>query len=241
MRLNLWISTLAVVAIPVAFVGCDKLNMGKPKLETDKQKASYALGQLIGQDMKNKGVELDMKTFSASMDSAIQGKENLLSQEDMQKALMSLREASQKKMAANQEESMKKDQAEAEKNLAEAKAFMEKNKSADGVKVTASGLQYKIKDAGKGKAPSSKSTVSVVYRGTLGLNGEEFDKSGDSPVEFPLNQVIPAWTEGLQLLKPGGKMTLFVPPELGYGPRRMGKIPPNSVLVFDVELKAIKK
>lgn len=234
------------ILVTLGLAGCDKSVLekvpgfsGKPALKTDQEKSSYALGQLIGQDMKNKGVDLNMKIFAQSMESALQGKENQLSQEDMQKALMSLREVSQKKMMAQKEQDDKKDAAEAEKNLVEAKAFLEKNKSAEGVKTTATGLQYKISDAGKGTGPKATSVVSVHYRGSL-INGQEFDKSGEQPVEFPLNQVIPAWTEGLQLLKPGGKMTLYVPPELGYGARRMDKIPPNSVLVFDVELKEVK-
>lgn len=121
--------------------------------------------------------------------------------------------------------------------------FLEKNKRAEGVQVTASGLQYKFLQQGDGKIhPSAVDKVKVHYHGTL-IDGMVFDSSVErgTPISFGLNQVIRGWTEGLQLMKEGDKIRLFIPSELAYGNRAAGKIPPNSVLIFDVELLAIEQ
>jgi FKBP-type peptidyl-prolyl cis-trans isomerase len=132
---------------------------------------------------------------------------------------------------------MKKQQEAAESNAAEGKAFLEKNKSAEGVKTTASGLQYIVVQEGTGKTPGLNDTVKANYTGTL-INGTKFDSSVDrgQPAEFPVSGVIKGWTEALQMMKVGGKVKLFIPPELGYGASARPGIPANSVLVFDVEL-----
>lgn len=118
-------------------------------------------------------------------------------------------------------------------------AFLAKNKSAPGVKTTASGLQYKVDKAGTGKTPKSTDVVTVTYEGRL-LDGTVFDstdKHGGQPAQFPLNQVIPGWTEGLMLMKEGGENTLYIPANLAYGTQGMeGAIPPNSTLIFKVKL-----
>ena len=116
--------------------------------------------------------------------------------------------------------------------------FLAENAKKEGVKTTASGLQYKITQQGNGKQPTAQSVVKVHYTGKL-LDGKVFDSSVDrgQPVEFPLNQVIPGWTEGLQLMKEGSKATLYIPAQLAYGEQGVpGTIPPNSTLIFDVEL-----
>ena len=121
----------------------------------------------------------------------------------------------------------------AEKN----KAFLEANAKKEGVKVTASGLQYRVLKAGTGKQPGPTSKVTVHYTGKL-INGKTFDSSeGGDPVTFPLNRVISGWTEGLQLMKEGEKAELVIPSDLGYGERGApGAIPPSQALVFEVEL-----
>jgi len=133
----------------------------------------------------------------------------------------------------NPEEAAMATELSAEKN----KAFLEANAKKDGVKVTASGLQYKVLKEGSGKQPGPTSKVTVHYTGKL-INGKTFDSSvGGDPISFPLNRVIPGWTEGLQLMKEGEKVELVIPSELGYGERGApGAIPPAQALVFEVEL-----
>lgn len=216
------ILALTAVTVGLVFVGCEK----KPKLDTDLQKASYAIGQQIGQNLKNQNIEFDSDTLAISIVEAAKGKEARLKPEEMQAALMKLQEGINKKQ-----------QEVAEKTAAEGKAFLEKNKTAEGIKVTASGLQYQILTEGKGKKPTDKDTVKVHYKGTL-LNGQQFDSSIDrgQPAEFPVNAVIKGWSEALQLFPVGTKAKLFIPPELAYGATPRPGIPASSVLVFEVEL-----
>lgn len=122
------------------------------------------------------------------------------------------------------------------------KAFLAENAGKPGVMQTASGLQYKLLEPGTGKTPKATDTVLVNYRGTF-LNGKEFDSSykRNAPIEFPLNAVIPGWTEGVQLLKEGGKIQLFIPPNLAYGSRGAGgAIGPDETLIFEVELLKVR-
>lgn len=142
----------------------------------------------------------------------------------------------------NQSESIEQSGAAAQDTgdgAAAGKAFLAKNKTAPGVKTTASGLQYKVNKAGTGKTPRSTDTVTVTYEGRL-LDGTVFDsteKHGGEPAQFPLNQVIPGWTEGLMLMKEGGNYTFYIPAELAYGEQGVqGAIPPNSTLIFNVKL-----
>lgn len=126
--------------------------------------------------------------------------------------------------------------------LEKGRAFLKENAEKPGVEQTATGLQYLIETPGEGDHPKPTDTVRVHYRGTL-LDGTEFDSSHSrgEPAEFPLNRVIPGWTEGLQLVKPGGKVKLFIPSELAYGPRGAGGvIGPDETLIFDVELLEIR-
>jgi len=218
MKRHLIVAAGALAVIVVA--GCQK------KLDDDKKKASYAIGQQIGSNLKNQNIDFDADVLAMSIKEAAAGKESKLKPDEMQAALMKL-----------QENLMKKQQEQSEKTKTEGTAFLEKNKTAEGVKTTASGLQYIVVQEGTGKTPGLKDTVKAHYKGTL-ISGEQFDSSYDrgQPAEFPVEGVIKGWTEALQLMKVGGKMKLFVPPELGYGPAARPGIPANSVLVFDVEL-----
>jgi FKBP-type peptidyl-prolyl cis-trans isomerase len=211
---------LAAAALAIGATGCQK------KLDTDQRKASYAIGQQIGTNLKNQNIEFDPDVVAMSINEAAAGKESKLKPEEMQQALMKL-----------QESIMKKQTEQAEKNKGDAAAFLEKNKTAEGVKTTASGLQYQVVQEGTGKSPTLKDTVKAHYKGTL-INGQQFDSSYDrgQPAEFPVEGVIKGWTEALQMMKVGGKMKLFVPPDLGYGAAARPGIPANSVLIFDVEL-----
>ena len=130
----------------------------------------------------------------------------------------------------------------AQSALEKGKAFLEENSKKPGIETTPSGLQIQHLKKGDGAAPKATDTVRVHYRGTL-LDGTEFDSSysRNAPIEFPLNRVIPGWTEGLQLMKTGGKARLFIPSDLAYGPRGAGgAIGPNETLIFEVELLEVK-
>jgi FKBP-type peptidyl-prolyl cis-trans isomerase FkpA/FKBP-type peptidyl-prolyl cis-trans isomerase FklB len=200
------------------------------KMETEIEMFSYVLGQQIGSQMRSQGLEVDAQTMAASLKAALAGEESLLSPEEMQEVMM----------AANSR-MMEKSQAEANVNKEAGAKFLEENKGKDGIKTTSSGLQYRVLSDGKGKSPKATDTVRVHYKGKL-LDGTQFDSSYDrnEPAEFPVNGVIRGWTEALQLMKVGSKWELFIPSDLAYGPRGRPSIPPNSVLIFEVELLDVK-
>ena len=129
----------------------------------------------------------------------------------------------------------------ADSNQKAGETFLAENGKKEGVKTTASGLQYKVLKSGTGKSPKATDTVSVHYKGTL-ISGKKFDESGDKAVSFPLNRVIAGWTEGMQLMKVGDTFQFFIPAKLAYGsnPPPGAPIGPNEVLIFEVELLDVK-
>ena len=129
----------------------------------------------------------------------------------------------------------------AAKNLEDSKKFLAENQKKEGIKTLPSGLQYKVIAEGSGKMPKPTDDVTLHYRGTL-IDGTEFDSSYQrgEPATFKVDGIIKGWTEALQLMKEGSKWQLFIPPELGYGNRSMSRIPPNSTLIFEVELISVK-
>ncbi len=204
-----------------------------PELKTLDDSISYLIGFDLARNLKDK-VNLNIELFTKAIQEATSGKESMLSEEQMQHAYMSLNE----RISQAQDSEAK---ASSKENKDKGEAFLAKNKSEDGVKVTASGLQYKVLTEGSGVSPTAESTVKVHYTGTL-IDGTKFDSSVDrgEPIEFPLNGVIKGWTEGLQLMKPGAKYMFYIPSDLGYGDRDMGPIPGGSVLIFEVELLEVK-
>lgn len=216
---------LVVMAVTsLALIGCQK------KLDTDTKKASYAIGQQIGNNLKSQNIDFDPEVIAMALKDVQKG-ESKLDKDGMQNAMMKL-----------QEMAMKKQEEEAKVNLQKSTAFLEQNKGAAGVKTTASGLQYQVMTEGKGATPGPDDTVKCHYTGTL-ISGEKFDSSVDrgQPAEFPVKGVIPGWTEALQLMKVGSKYKLFIPPNLAYGAQGRPGIPANSALVFEVELLEIMK
>ena len=185
----------------------------------ESKKRAYILGYGLGERIKQSSEELDQKSFLIGLRHSLKGKDPLLT-----------REAFRKK---GDKQKQKGGQMLAE----EGKKFLEANKQKPGVKTTPSGLQYKVLKAGTGRSPSATDKVEVHYRGTL-INGEEFDSSykRNESITFPLNGVIKGWTEGVQLMKEGAEYEFYIPSELGYGPSGTPGIPPNSVLIFKVEL-----
>ena len=207
----------------------------KPELKDQKDKESYSLGYMFGQSLRAQGLDINLEVYDAGIRDAVGGMNPLLSQEEIQKTVV---EIQKRVMAARQKEIKEM----AEKNLLESRAFLEENKKKEGVKALPSGLQYKVLAEGAGsKTPAATSQVTVNYRGAL-LNGVEFDSSykRGKPATFQVDKVIRGWGEALQLMKEGSKWQLFIPPELGYGDRGAGPIPPNSALIFEVELISVK-
>lgn len=218
---------LLIIGSVFVLFGCDK-----PNLKEDKGQYSYAIGYQIAKNMKEQGVDIDTKAFSAAMADVMANKDARLNDEERMNALRKMSEA---RRAVEMKQ--------AEDNLKSGQAFLEANKAKEGVKVTASGLQYKVVDEGKGAVPKASDTVEVHYRGKL-IDGKEFDSSysRNQPAQFPVKAVIPGWTEALQLMKEGAKYELTIPAQLAYGERgQPPQIPPNSVLVFDVELLKVMK
>jgi len=215
---------LVLVAAVFALTACNK----KPK--SNKEQVSYTIGAQFGKSLKSQNLDLDTKQLASGIVDGYKGEKAKLTDEEMQTAMMKLSEDRQKEI---------KD--ESDKNKVKAEEFLAKNKNAEGIQTTASGLQYKIIQQGTGASPKGDDIVVVNYKGTL-IDGTEFDSSykRNMPAEFPLKGVIPGWTEGLQMLKKGGKAMFFVPPALGYGDRPRQQIPGNAVLIFDVELLDIK-
>lgn len=204
------------------------------KFETELDKVSYVIGTQIAQNFKQQGVVVNIEPLVAGLKDASAGKELALSSEEMQQVMAAFQQRMMAKQMAEQAE-------EAKKNLAEAQKFLEANKAKEGVKELPSGLQYKVITEGTGKTPTAEDTVRTNYRGTL-IDGTEFDSSykRNEPVEFPVNGVIKGWVEALQLMKEGAKWELYIPPNLAYGERARPGIPPNSLLIFEIELLEVK-
>ena len=215
-----------------ALCACDQLGGKKvPDLKSDEQKASYAIGQQIGNGLKAQGLKIEVDALALAISDVLAGKESRITPQELQASVGKM----QASVAAKQEQ-------EAQGNLEAGKKYLEENKKKEGVKVTESGLQYEVLTAGKGASPKAEDKVKVHYKGTL-IDGTEFDSSykRDRPAEFGVGQVIPGWTEALQMMKVGSKWKLTIPSDLAYGPRGRPSIPGNSVLVFEVELLEIPK
>lgn len=188
-------------------------------------KISYALGLGIGQQLKSMNIEdFSIEDFTKSISDVMNGKETAISSREAQVML--------------NEYFQKKEKEQAQTAIAEGKVYLEENAKRDGVTQTKSGLQYEVLTEGTGKSPKATDTVRCHYEGRL-LDGTVFDSSykRGEPADFGLNQVIPGWTEGVQLMKEGAKFRFHIPYLLAYGERGAGaQIPPYSTLVFDVEL-----
>jgi FKBP-type peptidyl-prolyl cis-trans isomerase len=227
--------------IPVMVLSLCMLIMANPafsedkaELKTQKEKQSYALGMSIGRNLKNNAIDFDDAVLIKGMLDVLSGGKTLLTEEEARETITAL----QKDLQAKQQEKIKTLE-EANKN--EGEAFLAENKKKDGVKTLPSGLQYKVLTEGKGNSPKGSDTVLVHYRGTL-IDGTEFDSSykRNQPASFMVNGVIKGWTEALQLMKEGSKWQLVVPANLAYGESGSPKIPPNAVLIFEVELIKIE-
>lgn len=204
-------------------------------LETERAQVSYMIGRDIANSMKIIKDDLDLEILRQAMEDTFQERDSKLTDEQMKEIQAAFTTKLQARQAAEAAEL-------AAKSKSEGEAFLAANKDKPGVQVTESGLQYRVERAGNGATPTASDVVRVHYKGTL-LNGETFDSSYDrgEPAEFGLGQVIPGWSEGVQLMKVGSKYTFWIPAELAYGEAGGGPIPANAMLTFEVELMEIVK
>ena len=200
---------------------------------TDLEKLSYSLGIILGERIQNDFGDLDPNFVLEGLKDSKDPNSWKLDRPAINQAVQD----AQTRIRAQQEQQV---EALSEANLKSGEAFLAENAKKDGVTVTPSGLQYRVITEGTGDAPKATDTVKVHYEGRL-ISGDVFDSSvaRGEPVSFPLNGVIPGWSEGVQLMKLGSKFQFTIPSALAYGPSGTGPIPPNSVLVFDVELLEI--
>ncbi len=206
-------------------------------LQTENQKASYAIGlkfgEGMGRDLKD---ELDIDAFYQGFDDGFSGGESKMTQEEMVAAMNALQARKMKEQQAAQAKAL-------EENQQAGTQFLDENKAREGVTVTESGLQYEVITEGEGDTPDANDKVNVHYHGTL-PDGTVFDSSVErgEPITFPVNGVIKGWTEAMQLMQVGDKWKLVIPSDLAYGERGAPpKIGPNQVLVFEVELLGVEK
>ena len=222
-------SLVAITLLILSFGLCEAGEA--PGILDENDRISYSLGYQIGGDFKRQGTDLKSDLVVQGIQDALKGDKPRMAPEEMKKTLVELK----RKVTATQQEERKMS---AEKSRAEGETFLAENAKKEGVVTLPSGLQYKILKEGTGASPQATDNVTVHYRGTL-IDGTEFDSSHkrNQPAIFRVNGVIRGWTEALQMMKPGAKWQLFIPAKLAYGERGTGSaIPPNSGLIFEVEL-----
>lgn len=223
-----------IVFLTIGVVACQSEKVEKADLETTKDKVSYAIGLDIGKNMRSQTIEVDPKIFLKGLMDGIEDAEALMNEEELTETMM----AFQMELQAKQNEKQKE---ESEKNMKAGSDFIEEYKKKEGVVVLESGLQYRVIKSGDGPSPKATDNVTTHYSGKL-VDGTKFDSSYDrgEPATFPLNGVIPGWTEILQKMKVGDKWEVVIPANLGYGEQGAGNvIPPNSTLIFEIELLGI--
>lgn len=221
---------LATVALPRARAADEK-----PAFKDEKEKASYAVGIFVGNQIKRSAMDVDMNVLVQAINDVLGGKELRLTDMQASETIRSYQTESRKKMA--------------EKNKEEGEGFLADNKKKPGVQTLSVALpdgksaemQYKVITEGKGEIPKSNDTVSVNYRGTL-IDGKEFDSSykRGQPAKFMVTRVIKGWTAALEAMKVGSKWELYIPSSLAYGDTGNPSIAPGATLLFEVELLAIE-
>lgn len=223
---------LAAVLVGAACAGAQSAESDASAPQTDAEKAAYALGYDIARQLAAQGIELSQEHLISGLQAGLNGEELAVPAEELQAARQRFQEAEKARIAEKQ-------QARAATEREAGSAFLAENGARDGVETLAPGLQYEVLTAGDGPTPEATDQVTVHYRGAL-LDGTEFDSSyaRGEPVTFPLNQVIPGWTQALTQMPVGSKWKLFIGPDLGYGdtPQPGSPIPPGATLIFEVEL-----
>lgn len=205
-------------------------------LGTDNEKLSYSIGVDLGNNIKKQGIDINVPALALGIQDAMTGKSLKMTDDQMKESLVKF----QKDLMAKRTQQFEE---QADKNKAQGMAFLKDNKSKPGVVETKTGLQYKIIKAGNGVKPNKEDTVTVEYTGRL-INGTVFDSTEKTgkPATFKLDQVIPGWTEALQLMPAGSTWEIYVPAALAYGERNIGGlIGPNETLIFNVHLLSVDK
>lgn len=225
---------LAVASL-VALGGCSQSGGGgSVSLDTEDQRASYAIGMSMAQGLEQVAARIDLDAVVAGLRDAVEGGEPQMDDAEMEAALQAF-------STSVQQEQQQEMQRAAQENLEAGRTFLEENAQREGVMTTESGLQYEFLEEGDGPTPGPEDQVRVHYRGTL-LDGTEFDSSYErgEPAVFGVGGVIPGFAEGLQLTPVGSTVRLWIPGELGYGPQGAGAdIGPNATLIFEVEMLEI--
>jgi len=224
---------LLVLGITLAAGSC--LAGEAVNLQEKNDRVGYSIGYQVGTDFRRQEIVINPEMVVHGIQDAMADSEPRLTPEQMRSILV---EVQQRVVAAQQQ----KNEEMAAENLAAGRKFLAENGKKAGVVTLPSGLQYEIVEPGTGPAPAASDIVEVNYRGTL-IDGTEFDSSykRGQPAQFRVDGVIAGWTEALQLMHEGGKWRLFIPPELGYSSRQTAAIPPDSTLIFEVELLRVKK
>jgi FKBP-type peptidyl-prolyl cis-trans isomerase len=226
---------IALLAGVIAVAGCNQQSAsGSAKLATRTDSVSYIIGVQMGKSLKEQSVPVTAEALFNGFRDGQGGKTPRIADAQAQATMTAFRDEMLEKQRA-------KDSASGSVNEKKGADFLAANKTKPGVTTTASGLQYMVIKAANGPKPKATDVVTVAYKGTL-LNGEAFDSSyGHDPVSFPLNGVIPGWTEAVQLMSVGSKYRFWIPGNIGYGPAgNPPKIGPNETLQFDIELIGIK-
>ncbi len=226
---------MASVALSVVLLACESNTQNKADLKTTQDSVSYIIGTSIGKNLKAQKVAVSVDQLARGIRDVVDSNKLLITDEQAE----SIMSAFQQRMVARQEEEA---HAAGEIHRKEGETFLAENKSKSGVKVTASGLQYKVIKMGTGPKPRADQTVTVHYSGRT-IDGKEFDSSykRGEPTTFGVSQVIKGWTEALQLMPVGSKWELYIPADLAYGDRGAGQaIPPGATLIFEVELLSVK-
>ena len=220
-------------AISPLMMNAEKANAEEAKKpESLTERISYAYGLMISRQLKERGIDVDLGQFTSAFKNVVDGGTPVLTEEEVAAAFAENQKMLDAKNATGPDK----------ENLLAGQAFLAANGKKEGVKTTSSGLQYEVMKAGEGAKPKATDKVTVHYHGTL-LDGKVFDSSVDrgEPASFPLNRVIPGWTEGVQLMPMGAKYKFSIPYDLAYGERGTGEdIKPYSALIFEVELLKIE-
>nr|CAD42890.1 macrophage infectivity potentiator [Legionella pneumophila serogroup 8] len=231
MKMKLVTAAVMGLAMSTAMAATDATS-----LATDKDKLSYSIGADLGKNFKNQGIDVNPEAMAKGMQDAMSGAQLALTEQQMKDVLNKF----QKDLMAKRTAEFNK---KADENKVKGEAFLTENKNKPGVVVLPSGLQYKVINSGNGVKPGKSDTVTVEYTGRL-IDGTVFDSTEKTgkPATFQVSQVIPGWTEALQLMPAGSTWEIYVPSGLAYGPRSVGgPIGPNETLIFKIHLISVKK